>query len=111
MIKAGKELDNLIDIHVMGFDPNMTSTRRFVPDYSTDIKVAWQVVGKIDNLGLEGIRWWKLEKGPGGKYHMMLRDYAQNGAFSYHVEADTAPHAICQAALKAMGKIKGDKDV
>jgi len=116
-MEAGEDMDALIHEHVMDLSMeglvharpgvaiqwNMKDPITLCRPYSTDIKAAWEVVEEFGCIGKDGIRWWKLEQAPTGKYYIMLRDYAQNGEISYYAEADTAPHAICLAALKAMG--------
>lgn len=74
-----------------------------IPKYSTDIADAWEVVEKIKNMppkeaeemGAElaidacGDSWWV-----GWRWH----EWTDCGA-----RADTAPHAICLAALRSVG--------
>lgn len=73
-----------------------------LPYYSTDIRAAWQVVEKLERepngfaMTLESdgtTRWWGVR-------------FWQADTF-YDGEAETAPHAICLAALKAVG-VRGD---
>ena len=61
-------------------------------DYSTNINVAWEIVDKIKQ---EDQYYFKLENGD-------LKDYECHFS-SYSAEADTAPMAICLAALKIIG--------
>lgn len=116
-MKAGLELDVLIAKNVMGFNPLLPKARyrqtaefqgRDVEldeiPYSTTWEGMGLVVEGLPYLGREGIRWWRLEQQPSGKYHVILRDYAQNGEISYTAEASTAPHSVCLAALKAVGE-------
>jgi Phage ABA sandwich domain len=74
---------------------------------STDLLDAWQVVEKI----IEQFGSYSLTKiKDGGHYCEVL--YWNNGAFDViaEVEAETAPLAICLAALKAMGvEMEGKK--
>lgn len=69
-----------------------------VPSYTTDIAAAWMVVekmsgGRSDNFSIHRT---------GGRYGCRFRDIesADKPEFS---EADTAPMAICLAALRALG--------
>ena len=70
--------------------------------YSTDISAAWQVVEKVGLFHRYGdcltydhdSKKWQI-----GKY---WREY-DGVALDVTVDADTAPHAICLAALKAVG--------
>ena len=99
----GRELDCAIAEKVMGL-PNVSWDHAIIkpcysyhdkafmsiPNYSTDIADAWAVLLKLgDNYGLQ-VR--------GGEWIVFT---------GYHdfiaAEADTAPHAICMAALKSIG--------
>lgn len=65
------------------------------PDYSTDIAAAWEVVEEVwvdARFNLE----WHRGTWVAGEY-----DHHE-GVFVYEAEADTAPLAICRAALKAV---------
>ena len=127
-MNAGRELDALVAEKVMGWQefpylilsddrlsycppgPVHISTVREVPPYSTSIAAAWEVVEKLramnstlelyspgalvnDEMGIHAVEWqatfksWEEPWGPHGP----------------SVEAQTAPHAICLAALKAVG--------
>jgi hypothetical protein len=110
-MKAGRELDLLVAKHVMGYfkikslipdEPNKVfypelqmKDGELVPHYSTDIKDAWEIVEKLRKD-------WTME----------IRQ-VRNGTLDvtfYNYDAkhksrniDTAPLAICLAALKAKG--------
>lgn len=119
-----REIDRLIAEKVMGFTwaalvkfehegkthtgVAMTESAAYVlPHYSSDIAAAWEVVEKLkarlceepDTLALEyrGGTWQA-----GFKYfsHEDGWDYGDNAG-----KADTAPLAICLAALKAAGVV------
>lgn len=110
-MKAGLELDALIAEKVMGWhfvgtftlDPELNCDRwardqngleRYfheVPKYSTDIAAAWQVVEKMI---VYSEHHFLLDKG--GAWLCRFRE----GGLS---PGETAPHAICLAALKAVG--------
>lgn len=124
-MKPGRELDALIAEKVMGckvlwqassvYGPycGCLSGSRFqegphsgpnrfdenLKDYSTDISAAWEVAKKLANmLGVHGefqIRYVSFN----GEWHV---DTESSGLI-VHVAAETAPHAICLAALKAVG--------
>lgn len=100
-MNAGRELDALIAEKVMGW--YLDSTKEYhrkhihslghnalapVPNFSTDIAAAWEVVEKFQGS-------FKVFKPFGGQWEVECT----NG-FS---KADTAAHAICLAALKAVG--------
>ena len=109
---AGREMDVLVAElmgwtnlynrfgNEMGYRPLATHSS-FIPDYSADIAAAWEVIEKLhaagrfmclDALGFDGEKWrcffaWtQIEK----------QQYPWIG------EADTAPLAVCRAALKAV---------
>lgn len=76
-----------------------------VPAYSTDIRAAWEVVEKMASDG------WTLDlqwKGEGREFsHTAEASFTRwNGADRQmgHSFSDTAPTAICLAALKAKGE-------
>ena len=122
---AGRELDALVAEKVLILEvvwansiidwqtvprpqaPFIKGTGKEIEHYSTDIAAAWKVVGKFRNAGrAAGVhygnvsRHWvciisgSVREGNGPKFHM-----AQDG----YGEGDTAPLAICRAALKAVG--------
>lgn len=71
-----------------------------LPDYTTDISAAWEVCNKIYSLSEGGATvikqlydgmWYCSFNGKGSKQ------------FDVIAEADTAPEAICLAALRAVG--------
>jgi len=79
------------------------------PNYSSDIADAWKVAGKMTgpNMGVGG-DWWKLE--------WLAGSYRANFGYGRKVKdvtywkaiADTAPLAICRAALKASGLARSE---
>jgi hypothetical protein len=106
MMDAGRELDALIAEKVMGYDdilmpdcygrpPDMVHVEHYrheIPHYSTQIADAWLVVEK---LSFE----FYMERRPQEDYWVLFTDAEDE----WHVgEADTAPLAICLAALKAV---------
>jgi hypothetical protein len=94
-----RKIDALIAEHVMGkphdeiYYPHRFNAegekviRRLIPQYSTDISAAWEVVGKMGHLGLN---WEPLVI---DKWDCVFERES--------TKADTAPMAICKAALKA----------
>ncbi len=98
-MKAGRELDVLIAEKVMG-EKNDGNLHLWVPRYSISIEAAWDVVEKF--------RGWRFEL-------IALREPAKNDWSQFMVTlsgpidvaivgtADTAPLAICIAALRAKG--------
>ena len=129
-MEAGRKLDALIAEHVMG-EPRptgnvpdgvlagvMTSNSGggnwigtttgytagdepvWLPKpYSTDISAAWEVVEKMraDKLSITLTGYWE---GSTGKWWVNVLDNVETVAT---VRTDTAPHAICLAALEAVG--------
>lgn len=129
-MKPGRELDALVAEKVFGWkfvgkftlDPDLQCDRwavdsngleRFyyeVPDYSTNIANAWKVVEKIKDFRPCADAYGP---GSGSNQQFMLGFIAKqwtcgwqpvnlDGAFTEFAEAETAPHAICLAALKAV---------
>jgi hypothetical protein len=124
-MKAGRELDALVAEKVMGWtvDPiyrmytgsvvrhaaGHNLETRFNP--STDITAAWEVVEKMRALGL----WVEINLGyefDGPSIDCIIGEYGaaggiieglRHGEKQWSEEADTAPLAICLAALKAKG--------
>lgn len=111
-LKPGRELDVRIATEVMGLqdvelrDHGMavpdfsylveeTGYFRDVPFYSTDIAAAWKVIEELSRKG------WHigLSTATGTGWYVTLKsDEARIVEFS-----ESAPHAICLAARKAMG--------
>ncbi len=105
-MKPGRELDALVAEKVMGYETVYSGANYYVertyspvPLYSTDISAAWEVVEKLAcmkdevnvfydcgawfcNTGVDANGEWSIER---------------SGSCA------TAPHAICLAALKAVG--------
>lgn len=114
-MNAGRELDALIAEKVMGFETvNFKSSdpheiivtkdaegnmRMAVPFYSTDIAAAWEVVEKLRDT-------WAIElHGRDGAWSCLVEEGDEVTAhFIAIAEADTAPLAICLAALKVVEK-------
>jgi len=113
-MKAGMELDRLIHEDVMGFTlkdhpyggMSWHNGEFFVsrshPSYSTDIASAWEVVEKLvemdfypDLISTSSDGWvWQCV------LHTTLDDEYPDNPF--YGRSNTAPHAICLAALKAI---------
>jgi len=105
-MEAGRELDIAIAEKVMGLvviveddgyafylDSGSSSVRAdecLIPDYSTNIKNAWEVVEKI-----EEITSFYMHSSKTVVLHSFL-----NGPM---ISGETTPHAVCLAALKAVG--------
>lgn len=114
-LKPGLELDTLIAERVMGLRDRLAKASSqaeheqirklidFCPPYSTSIASAWEVVEKLREFDhpedkSAGFTIWQHWEGgyvAGWSWHE-----AEYGV----VTAETAPHAICLAALKAVGE-------
>lgn len=116
-LPAGRELDMLVAEKVLGFqrgglggdDPDywwcnpgyLNATPHSLrvartPRFSTDIAAAWQVVGKLCPSTNRAEPWFKLYTSSGSWMANFHRESTEDTA------ADTAPLAVCRAALLAM---------
>jgi hypothetical protein len=112
--QAGRELDARIAVEVMGWrdcDPhevdafgelvgwgrNKGAGKHHIPAYSTDIAAAWEVVEKLGQT--RTVKVWKCHDG----YICDLTPH-DGPVFAGFVQvgAETAPLAICRAALIAI---------
>lgn len=107
---AGRELDALVAEKVMGMkvyrrvgedgpNPQYKEIEKvpehcavIYPPYSTDISAAWEV------LLLDKFCCWAMKHDHESKLFSVEIEFNGN---RYFAQADTAPHAICLAALKA----------
>lgn len=126
-MKPGRELDALVAEKVMGLQvkhlpPQEGLTRheeftrqclnfeyqRDIPHYSTDIAAAWMVVEKLHALGFsycieqtensEKPTVWLVKRGVQEEFTV-----ARDNAEMISESSEGLPHAICLAALKAVG--------
>ena len=110
-MSPGRDLDRLIAEKVMGRkvygdrisreSPELDIPECWLPRYSTDISAAWEVLEKV----CEGTDW---SPQVGLKSCMMFGGFVNDWGLKptknvMITEAESAPHAICLAALKAMG--------
>lgn len=104
-MKPGRELDALVAENVFGIESTTISptgidvlvkkgTVRPIPHYSTNIAAAWEVVERFSYFTITQS---KLDK---ELYHAEFK--GRLGEF-FIAEGESAPHAICLAALKAVG--------
>jgi len=118
-LKPGRELDALIAERVMGYkrahmdDPeinfagdiwlNPNGTKYLhtaaLPEYSTSIEAAWEVVEKLHELGFFFDLHWDLNTSVWTTSFKKSSDISEPNFYSKEREA---PHAICKAALKAV---------
>lgn len=111
-MEPGDELDALVAVKVMGwrikeglYPVDATGQSQFVvPSYSTDIAAAWLVVEHFTNQGkhfdISSTIRGSIADIKSGVRHLQWVALVRNFPFA---RADTAPHAICIAALKAVG--------
>lgn len=98
----GRDLDALVAEKVMGYRRKRDDCNTYWVDsegeepshsheYSTDMAAAWSLVDKISNIRIEtnGLKWFVFSRGSHSEELLAV--------------SDTAPHAICLAALKAVG--------
>jgi len=116
-MEAGRELDTRIAIKVMGwtrversttgiaypprpsgFDPARHAYHS-VPHYSTDIAAAWLVVERMKDNGCSLQLHWEA-----GRSRQWVADFVEESDEEFTGEqlGDTAPLAICRAALAAV---------
>jgi len=112
--KAGRELDRAIAEKVMGRKVTWDAPDVLLPgppdndapNYSTSIDAAWEVVEKLRNW--PGGHWWLHLWQVAGVREEWRASFTFGGMAAVHPKleatANTAPLAICLAALKAMGK-------
>ena len=110
-MKPGRDLDALVAEKVMGMkvwkhDGSCgcrMADNDYLPNFSNDIAAAWEVVEKMRNpktaVSLATI--W--DHADGGKFKWVAKiEFFGSDRFEFAL-ADSAPHAICLAALKAVG--------
>ena len=85
---AGRRMDYWVSQRVFDRWPD-SLTADMVPDYSTDIAAAWQVVEKLVSSGWGAFGWDGFDHG-----HRWIVGFGNSRA-----EAATMPLAVCRAAL------------
>ena len=105
---AGRKINQLVWWKIFDMFPTPPNNdMKFLPDYSGDLNVAWSVIGKMKALGFEA--WIMNEQ----KY----KDYpGQDNACKFYGNGrvyfslgETAPLAICRAALLAIMESTGNE--
>ena len=116
-MKPGPELDALVAEKVTGWEPDKKKwfhpKAQRCPAYSTDIRAAWEVVEKVWEIRDE---LWKREGSssaygvPNGRGCVGLNrgdgfwcDFDPRDGSDWSAEGESIPHAICLAALEAVG--------
>ena len=101
-MKAGRELDVLIAEKVLGLkrSGDLFARAEWPKHYSTDIAAAWEVVEK---LGRHSLRLYApCDEAPSWMASFCVYGYRPFQDQTWKGYADTAPHAISLAALKAV---------
>lgn len=99
---AGRDLDALIATKVMGLPVWRDEYETIYPPYSVDIAAAFEVVEKLRAQGLTVTISTPL---PDCKSWDVRGWNSQTNDNRFIAHADTAPLAICLAALKAVGHV------
>lgn len=97
----------VLGLHLYMDDPEGNSGE--VPEYSTDIAAAWEVVERVSaGLNKFAREFW-IQRENVGKFPEFEWSYSacfqkdhSDHSCAYHATAETAPHAICLAALKTL---------
>lgn len=103
-MEAGPEMDELVAVMIMGYESSkvrngwveLGNFATYPKRYSTDIAAAWEVVEKVreKGWGMAIVNAFSQEPdGPGYGCHL------RNGMKTHTGYAETAPLAICRAAL------------
>lgn len=119
-----REIDSLIATKVMGWkiltckgikiiappdydgpDMMINADIKVIPSYSTDISAAWQVVEKMQEYGYILM----LDATTTSEYYISFVGLKDGSHISFFGNANTAPMAICRAALKCVGVEVGDE--
>jgi hypothetical protein len=101
---VSREIDALVAEHVFGFRPPRAKDLRFMPmRYSADITEAWRVVERMLESPSTSGGPWMLHNMRSCKLGRWSVQFCSDFGYSQSAEADSAPMAICLAALKAHG--------
>jgi hypothetical protein len=109
---AGYKIDILIAEKIMGWKDKISDhlvryyetpngeifLKNDVSHYSTDISAAWQVVEKLKREGYPNPQLYTIDEDD--LWHVAIRTHGDMGYDD--TEAETAPLAICRAALLAI---------
>jgi len=108
-MEAGPELDRLVAKHIMGWKEGQEILEslsgigilgeKALPRYSTDITAAWSVVEKLVNLGwlVNLLSPWKGNATC--HWTCYVERKGENGWERLEATGDSAPLAICRAAM------------
>lgn len=102
-----------INLPVCTTDPAPLVRADAIPPYSSDISCAWRVIDKLreryTNIALHAANGWGLSLGSIG-YDGTREDSQLVETWLPPINADTAPMAICLAALAACGVSVGEEE-
>ncbi len=90
------------NIETSGGSREMCPASGHTQPYSTDIAAAWTVVEKLRCAWDFSLQVFAEEGGTGACFTVMGETFRSDGSHMFSAEADTAPLAICLAALKAV---------
>ena len=103
-MKPGEHLDRVVALRVMGYEESKTmkgwvrmgALATYPKRYSTDISVAWELVHKL-KIAI-------IPQSPSAPTELSYYSEYENEPYvkKIHVFAETAPEAICKAALLAV---------
>lgn len=116
-MEAGHELDALVAEKVMGIKVQWMIDYRNIPQFSIDIAAAWQVIAELNKRGFRvhitvdsdgDCNSVTLEAGDSNCPYNKPYDPSDGHGYTLiehePIEVQTAPLAICRAALKAVMK-------
>lgn len=121
-LKPGRELDKLIATQVMGLQlvsgrsPFSDEPAAFgpthayrLPNFSTDDEAAWEIRSHLQKKGLWVVTGKTLHPTGPIEWNATVNRMGSNGEITetYQANGDSAPHAICLAALMAVGTNHG----
>lgn len=99
-MEAGPEMNKAVAARVMGLDDSLWLAHAFPASYSEDIGAAWRVVNRLDTLGFWMTLLTPYDATDGFHVSFTPHGQAEHGYRTGHAVADTAPLAICRAALR-----------
>lgn len=115
-MEAGLELDMLVGQYVIGFEDYLKESGKRpvvrdgrygknyfdLPNYSTDISAAWEVVEKLRETHCYKIYDYGRNMHKNDPHHVTFSPSEKGWEHSNEARASTAPEAICKAALLAV---------
>lgn len=107
-MKPGRDLDALVAEKVMGLKGPLANfwyetengMHACLPAYSTDIAAAWEVMEELKSIGSMVQVFFSI-----GTWRVSWRRQNDPPSITLYATAGAAPHAICLAALQAVGAL------